>query len=320
MFKTLLCSAAILAAGLTPAGATFPERPLRIVSGSAAGGSSDFVGRVVADAVGAIFGQRIVVENRTGVNGVLGAEAVVNSPADGYTAFVCPMSTASITPQLLGARMPVDPGTDLGPVAVVTMSSYGLVVRTESPYQSLNDIVQAARQRPGELSYASPGVGSAQHLGGELLKQITGTDISHISFRGAAPAMLEILAGRIDFSMTNLGDAVGHIQGGRLRLLGIADGTPSPIFPQARPLSESVPGLEVVGWFGICARRDIPAEALARWTDGIRQALSDEAVRARIVAGGMTPHFEDTATFQRRLTADRENWLRVIQAVNIRAD
>jgi tripartite-type tricarboxylate transporter receptor subunit TctC len=126
-----------------------PDRPLRIISGASAGGSNDFVARLMAEVLGAELGQRIVVENRTGVNGVVAAEHVVSSPGDGTTAFVCPMSTMTMTPQLIGAQMPVDPGVDLGPIALVGLSSYGLVVRAGAPYRNLGDIIAEAKRRPG---------------------------------------------------------------------------------------------------------------------------------------------------------------------------
>ncbi|TCH98327.1 tripartite tricarboxylate transporter substrate binding protein [Roseococcus sp. SYP-B2431] len=314
-----ILGALLLLAG--PAAAQdFPNRPLRIISGSAAGGSNDFVARFFAEKIGNIFGQRIVVENRAGVNGVIGAEAVVNSPADGYTAFVCPMSTVTITPQLVGMTMPVDPGVDLGPIAMVGLSSYGLVVRAQSPYRNLADLIADARSRPGQITFASPGVGAAQHLGGELLKQMTGTQMEHVAFRGAAPAMVEILAGRVDFSLTNIADIARQVQGGDLRLLAIADETPSPIFPNAPRVSQTVPGFQVVGWFGLCARRDIPPAAMARWLTAIQQVLASGELRQRLSDGGITPLFEDTETFARRIAADRTNWRQIIQASNIRAE
>lgn len=318
MLRYLLSALLLLA---VPAAAQdFPNRPLRIISGSAAGGSNDFVARFFAETLGNIFGQRIVVENRAGVNGVIGAEVVVNSPADGYTAFVCPMSTVTITPQLIGMSMPVDPGTDLGPLAMVGLSSYGLVVRAASPYRNLSDLIADARRRSGQITFASPGVGAAQHLGGELLKQMTGTQMEHVAFRGAAPAMVEILAGRVDFSLTNLGDIVRQVQAGDLRLLAIADDTPSPVFPDAPRVSQTVPGFEVVGWFGLCARRDIPPAAAARWVAAIRQVLEDPGLRQRLTDAGITPRFEDAETFARRIAGDRENWRRIIHASNIRSE
>jgi tripartite-type tricarboxylate transporter receptor subunit TctC len=297
-----------------------PDRPLRIISGASAGGSNDFVARLMAEVLGAELGQRIVVENRTGVNGVVAAEHVVNSPGDGTTALVCPMSTMTMTPQLIGAQMPVDPGVDLGPIALVGLSSYGLVVRAGAPYRTLGDIIAEAKRRPGQVSYASPGVGSAQHLGGELLQQLTGTQMEHIAFRGAAPAIVEILAGRIDFTMTNLGDAVRQIQSGDLRLLAIADDIPSPVFPGTPSMAATVPELEVVGWFGLCGRRDIPAPALARWVDAMRRVLADPATRERLTQGGLSPLFEDTATFGARIARDRARWKQVIEAVGVKAE
>jgi tripartite-type tricarboxylate transporter receptor subunit TctC len=317
--RLLLAALALLlsAGGVRAQG--FPDHMLRIVSGSAAGGSSDFVARSTAEAVGTVLGQRIVVENRTGVNGVIAAEAVATSPPDGYTTFVCPMSTMTMTPQLLGPGH-FDPGAELAPIAMVGLSSYGLVVRRQSPFKSLADILAAARARPGQLTFASPGVGAAQHLGMELLKQQTHTDMVHVPFRGAAPAIMEIIAGRVDFTLTNLGDAVRQLQDGELRLLAIGDDTPQAVFPDAPRVSTTVPGFSVMGWFGLCSRRDLPSAIIASWEDAVRRVMADEEHRARLRAGGITPLFEDRATFTRRVEADRARWLKVIQGMNVRAD
>jgi tripartite-type tricarboxylate transporter receptor subunit TctC len=230
------------------------------------------------------------------------------------------MSTMSITPQLVGANFPVDPGADLLPIANVAMSVYGFVVAAGSPYRSVEDVIAAARERPGRLSFASAGVGSAQHLQGELLKQKTGTDIVHVPFRGATPAIVEILAGRIDFMLTNMADMTRQVQAGALRLLAVTDDEPFPLFPEAPTMARLIPGFSVVGWFAICAQKGLAPELVDRWEAAIRQVMADPAIIRRMTEAGLTPRFEDRAALAQRLAADRALWLGVIRAVGLRAE
>jgi tripartite-type tricarboxylate transporter receptor subunit TctC len=314
-----LCAALgvlLVAPGTAPA----QERTVRIISGASAGGSSDFATRVLAEAVGPILGVRAVVENRTGANGIVAATETARSAPDGSTMFICPMSTMSITPQLIGSTFPVDPGTDLLPLANVALSSYGFVVATNGPYRSVQDVLAAAKAKPGQVSFASAGVGSAQHQQGELLKQKTGVDIVHIPYRGAAPAIVDILGGRTDFMITNMADVTRQVQDGALRLLAISDDEPFPLFPEVPPLSRIIPGFNVVGWFALCGQKTMPAEVADRWEAAVRQAMADPAVVAKMAQGGLTPRFEDRAAIARRLATDRALWHGVIHAVNLTAE
>lgn len=318
MPRRLACIALLTAALAWPAAAQ--ERSVRVISGAAAGGSSDFVSRLVAEAVGPLLGARAVVENRTGANGVVAAAEVARAAPDGTTVFTCPMSTMAITPQLVGANLPVDPGAELAPIATVALSSYGFVVATNGPYRSVPDVLEAARRRPGQVTFASAGVGSAQHLSGELLQQRTGVRMAHVPYRGASPAVVDILGGRTDFMITNMADIARQVQDGALRLLAIGDDGGSPLFPDVAPLSRLVPGFDVVGWFAVCGPRGMAPEALRRWEEAVRRAMADPALARRMAEGGLTPRFEDAETLRRRLEADRRRWREVIQAVNLRAD
>ncbi len=314
-----LASVIFLAAALAwPAAAH--ERSVRVVSGAAAGGSSDFVSRLVAEAVGPLLGARAVVENRTGVNGAIAAAEVARSAPDGTTVFTCPMSTMAITPQLVGANLPVDPGAELAPIATVALSSYGFVVAANGPYRGVPDVLEAARRRPGQVTFASAGVGSAQHLSGELLKQRTGVQMTHVPYRGASPAVVDILGGRTDFMMTNMADITRQVQDGALRLLAIGDDGGSPLFPEVPPLSRLIPGFNVVGWFGLCGPKGMAPEVLRRWEDAVRQAMADPVLVRRMAEGGLTPRFEDAKTLAGRLEADRRQWREVIRSVNLRAE
>lgn len=316
MRRILLAAAAALIA--LPALAQ--DRTIRVISGFAAGGAGDLMARLIAEYVPPLMNARGVVENRTGANGLIGAEVVARSAPDGATVLQCPMGSMTITPNLPGAALPIDPRTEMTGIANVALSTYALIVAARGPHQDVPGLLAAARARPGALSYASAGVGSAQHLSGELLKARTGLDIVHVPYRGATPAVVDILGGRVDFMITNLGDVMRQITGGELRLLALGDDAGSPLFPNARPISAFVPGLQMAGWFGICGPRAMSAESLAQWSDATRRALDNPGLRERLLANGLTPRFEDTATFNARIARDLQSWGEVIRAAGVRGD
>jgi len=296
------------------------DRSYRIISGFAAGGASDLISRLLAEAVAAPLGARVVVENRTGANGTIAAEVVARSAPDGATVFQCPMGTLTISPQLVGATLPVDPGEALAPIAVVALSSYGFIVAANGPYSDVASVLAKARAPGAQVTFASAGVGSAQHLSGELLRQRTGANLVHVPYRGATPAIVDILGGRTDFMITNLADATAQIRDGALRLLALADDGGTTLFPDLPPLSRTVPGFDVAGWFGICGPRGMPPAIAAAWEAAIAAAVAEPRFAARLTDAGLTPRFEPAAAFARRIADDRRRWGEVIRAVGIRAE
>lgn len=296
------------------------DRITRIIIGYPPGGATDAISRLIADAIAPLLGQRVLVDSRPGVNGTLGAVYVAQGAPDGTLVYQCAMSTLAITPQLPGLSLPLDPGRELIPIANLALSSYGLVVAANSSYRSLSDILAAARARPGQVSFASPGVGSVQHLSGEYMNQLASVSMMHVPYRGSASAILDVLAGRIDFMFTNLGDVSRQIQSGDLRLLGQGDPSRFPVFPDAPRISDTLPGFEVTGWFGLCGHKDLPTGERERWTNAIRTAMRDESLLRRLQDLGFSPYFEDSATLTRRLADDRERWLRIIRARNVSAN
>ncbi len=317
--RTLVLVAVLAGAVAGSSFAAFPDKSPRIVSGYAAGGASDLISRFIAEAVSPILGQRVVVENRPGLNGVIGAEVVARSAPDGYSVLQCPMSSLAITPQLIGVTVPLDPGVELMPLSNMALSSYGLVVAAGSPHRSMADILAAARARPGQVTFSSPGPGSAQHLSGELLKRLAKVDLQHIAYKGAAPAVVDIMGGRIDFMITNLGDVGRQVQAGQLRLLAQGDPSRFPLFPDLPRIAETVPGFEITGWFGICGPKGLPSEIVTRWDEAIRQAMQDPLLLRRMQDGGFTPFYEGPAAFAKRLEIDRRRWGEVIRAGNVGA-
>ncbi|MBR0681086.1 tripartite tricarboxylate transporter substrate binding protein [Roseomonas eburnea] len=309
-------AAAILAAA--PA-AAFPDRPVRILGGFAAGGTSDIVNRLTAEAVAASFGQRPVVEIRTGANGFIAAAEAARSPADGHTVVQCSTGLLTITPELPGAQMPIDPARDLVPIANLVHSTQVIVVSARSPYRSVAEVVAAARARPGTLTYASAGIGAVSHLSGARFAQMGGLELVHVPYRGAAPGVLDVAAGRADLIITNLGDVAGQVGEG-LRLLAFADGIGSPRFPDAGQVSEALPGYAISGWFGLCGPRGMPEAAVARWVEALRTGFADEALQRRLLENGLTPRFEDPARFARTIADDRAMWGETIRAARIRVE
>ncbi len=296
------------------------ERTARVMVGFAPGGTADLTGRIIAEFAAPRIGLRAVVETRTGATGMIAAAEVVRSGADGLTVLQCAMGPMTINPELPGTTSPVDPRRDLIGFANVAMSTYGFVVAANGPWRDIPQILAAARERPGRLTYASAGVGTSQQLAGELLKLRTGLDIVHVPYRGAALAVVDILGGRADFMITNLGDVSRQVQGGEMRLLALGDSAGSPLFPNARPMSDFVPDLEMAGWFGLCGARTTPPAMVARWAEAMRAALEDVEVRRRLVENGLTPISEGTDAFNARIAADRIRWGEVIRTARIRAE
>ncbi|WP_424812285.1 Bug family tripartite tricarboxylate transporter substrate binding protein [Roseococcus sp. YIM B11640] len=314
-----LLLALLLACGAASA-QTFPERPPRILGGFAAGGTSDIINRILAEASFATLGQRPVVEVRTGANGFIAAAEAARSGADGYSIVQCATGMLTITPELPGANMPVDPSRDLIPIANFAHSSQVMVVSKDSPFRRVADVIAAARARPGEVSYASAGIGAVSHLSGARLEQLAGVRMLHVPYRGAALGVLDVMAGRADLIITNLGDAAQQIRGGEMRLLAFADGIGSPAFPDAPQIGATVQGYAVSGWFGYCAARGTPEAIIGRWAEAIRAAARDPATLRRFAENGLVARYEAPSDFSRTIAADRATWREVIRGANIRAE
>ncbi len=296
------------------------QLPPRIVNGFAAGGTADILARLVAEQAGGALGARPIVETRTGASGFIAAEHVARGPADGSAVLFSVMSMLAIAPEMPGARLPVDPRAELSGVAMIALSPYGLVVSGQGPHRSLAELIAAAKARPDAVSYASVGPGSAPHLAGELMALRTGARMVHVPYRGGAPAVLDVIAGRADFMAVSLGDVSRQIAAGELRLLALGDERPVPMFPGVPPISATLPGVRAYTWFALTGPRAMPAEARQRWERGVQAAMADAAFRQRVEQLGLVPLFEDGPTLDARIASDRATWGEVIRAANIRAN
>lgn len=318
-----ILGAALAALTLQTATAQQPalsDRPIRMLYGFAAGGSGDLAARLLADVASRELGQRVVVENRTGANGMIAAEAAARGPTDGSNVLFCTTGNMTIVTELPGAQLPINPATDLIGIGQLLRSTFGLVVGKDSPYRSIQDLVADARANPGKVSYATPGIGSVQHLSTELLGQKIGAQMVHVPYRGSQAALQDLLAGRTSFSITNLGDVISHIRSGQLRLLGLGDPLGKRFFPDAPMIAEVVPGFETYAWFGLCGPTGLPDAVVKRWEKAIQAAVNDPTVSQKLLDNGMVPAFADSAELKKTMDENRRSYREVIRAANIKAE
>ena len=317
----LVATVAVAAAATaSPAIAWAPDRPARILVGFAAGGTGDLIARTVAEMASPRLGQAVVVENRAGANGMIAAEAAARAAPDGLTMLICPTGNMTILPELPGARLPIDVRAELAPVANVALSTYGMVVGAAAPWRSAAEFIEAARTRPGALSFASVGTGSAQHLAGERLRRAAGIELLHVAYRGASLAAVDLIARRADVVITNLGDVARQVTGGELRLLALGDAAGHPLFPDAPKLPDTLPGFEVTSWLGICGPRGLPGEVVAAWSRAVLHGLAEPAIAQQLLDNGLRPLPEGPDAFAARIVRDRAAWGEVIRAAGIRAE
>lgn len=312
-------AALALGSGLGPARAQWkPTRDMRILNGFAAGGAGDMLCRIMADALGPIFGRSVIVDTRTGANGFIAADVVASGAPDGHSATLVTMSMMTVAPQLPGMTVPFNVQTDLTPLGSLAKIYVIAVVPPNSPYHSIEDLVKAAKAKPGTLNFGSAGIGSAPHLAGELFNSLAGTKLVHIPYRGGAAAMVEVMAGRLDLIIGNMPDFLGSITQGKLRALAFAGSEAAPQLPNIPLISATVPGYQVENWFGFAGPKNLPPEIARAWTDAMVKALADPAVRKRLDQAGLA-RLSGTADEMRKLVADdRARWGKVIADANIR--
>ncbi|WP_188898831.1 Bug family tripartite tricarboxylate transporter substrate binding protein [Caldovatus sediminis] len=298
----------------------FPSREVRIVCGFAPGGTCDLLSRMLAEHLTPIFGQRVIVENRTGASGMIGADSVAKSPPDGHVVSLATMAMHTILPEMPGVRMPFDVDRDLTPIANVANIYNVLVVRPNAEFRTVAELIAHARANPGRLTYASAGNGSSQHLAAELFKRMAGVDLLHVPYRGGAPAIVDIVAGRTDMMFGNLPEFLGQIRGGGLRPLAFGAPRVSPLFPDLPRIADTLPGFEIRNWFGIAGPGNLPPPIVARWNAALRQVAEDPVFQRRMTENAMEIIVGSTEEFLRTIAEDRRRWGEVIRAANIRAD
>jgi len=317
-----LCAALValgLAAPVHAQKAEYPVRPVRVVVGFPAGGPSDILARLVAQNLAQSTGQQFVVDNRGGASGMIGAELVAKAPADGYTLLVVP-ATHAVNPSLY-KKIAFDTVRDFTPVSLVAEGPFILVVHPSLPVKTAQDLIGLARKRPGELNYASAGVGGLPHLAGELFKSMTGVKMNHIPYKGAAPATVDLVAGHVTIMFNNMLSAIPHVKGGRLRAVGVTTLKRSSAVPDVPTIAESgVKGYEVSGWYGVLGPAGLPADVLAKLNTEVNRGMRQPDVMKRLAAEGVDATGSTPDEFGARIRKEMAKWGGVVKAANVTAE
>lgn len=298
---------------------SFPSRTIHMVVPAAAGGTVDILARVLAPKLSAGLGQPVIVENRPGAGTNIGMEAVAKSAPDGHTALVGGVPVA--TNKVLYRKLDFDPVADLAPVSRLVTSANVLVVNPSLPVHSVRELIEYARSRPGELHFGSPSTGSTPHLAGELFNTLAGVKTVHVPYKGAAPALTDLVAGRLQLSFDNIPPALPHIRAGRLRALAVTSPRRSPLLPDLPTVTEAgLAKFEVTAWFGLLVPAGTPAEAIDRLHSEAAKALDDPAVRERLTALGFEVGASTPQEFAAFIREEAGRWTPIIRASGARAD
>ncbi|MET3464690.1 MULTISPECIES: tripartite tricarboxylate transporter substrate binding protein [unclassified Variovorax] len=312
----LLCSAA-LPARAEPA--AWPSKPIKLVVGYAAGGATDVVARLVAVRLGEQLGQPVLVDNRTGANSNVGAEAVARAPADGYTLYV--YTIANTINASLYARLGYDPVKDFEPVGLIAKIPNILVVNPKLPIRSVADYLRFAKEQPDGITFASSGSGSSIHLSGEMFKMKAGLKMLHVPYRGSAPAITDLLGGQVQSMFDNMPSALPHVQGGRLRAIAITSAQRSPLLPDVPTVAESgYPGFDVQSWFGLAAPAGTPHPVIERLNAALDKVMAAPEVRQRLRDLGATPEAGTPEQMRALAVAEIKRWREVVKASGAKAE
>jgi tripartite-type tricarboxylate transporter receptor subunit TctC len=309
--------AALLAA---PAAAqTFPNRPVRLVVGFAAGGGTDLAARVVAQGLSERWGQQVVVENRGGAGGILASEVVAHAPADGYTLLGCGIAH-TLAPSLRKS-LPYDDAKDFAPLTATATFVNVMIVNPQRPWRTAAELLAQAKATPGKLTYGSSGVGSTLHLSMELVKIMAGVDIIHVPYKGGAPALGDLIAGHIDVTFDNIPGVIGAIKGGQVRALAVSGTTRNAQLPDVPPLAEAgVPGFEVLGWYGLCGRAGTPEPILDKLHADVTAVLNTPAYRKAAAEQGTDPAPMTRAEYTAFLAAQGAKWAKVVREAGVQPE
>jgi hypothetical protein len=317
---TLLALAAAAAVGAAHAQTyPIPSKPIRIIVPTSPAGGNDAMARIVAQKLGERMKQPVIVENKSGANGAIGTEFVAKSAPDGYTILFGYIATHGINPGL--SKVPYDPVKDFAPIAQIAEAQGVLVVTPSLPAKSVKELIALAKAKPGKLSYASAGNGTAPHIAGELFKQMTGTDLLHVPYKGSGPAVTDTLAGTTQVMFPSLVAASGHMKSGKLRGLAVTGKKRSPLFPDLPTIAESgVAGFEVVQWYGFFAPAKTPKEIVDRLSREILAVMNDPDTAKKFADQGADIVTGTPEELGKLVQSELAKWGKFIKEAKITAD
>jgi tripartite-type tricarboxylate transporter receptor subunit TctC len=318
-FRIAAVTVAMLAAGGgASAQSAFPSKPVHIFVPYAAGGGVDILARTLGEVVSKQWGQSVVVENRPGAGGVVASQALVSASPDGYTLIV--VASGHATNAFLYPKIPYDTFKDFTPISLLASSPNILLVRADSPFKTLDDVIAQAKAKPGSLSFGDAGTGTSTHLAGELLKSLAQIDIAAIPYKGGAPAVNDLLGGQIPLSFNNGPESVGQIAAKTVRALAVTTAARAPFLPDVPSIGETVRGYDTEVWWGLLGPGGMPRELIEKLSHDFVAALNTEAVKERLTKLGATPIGSSPEAFNATIHADYEKWGPIIKAASIRAE
>jgi tripartite-type tricarboxylate transporter receptor subunit TctC len=307
-------------AGLAPAqNAGFPDRPIRMIVGFAAGGSTDVAARIVAQKMSEVLGQSVLVENRTGASGLIAAEDVVKSPPDGYTLMMASQTVLAVAPHLY-RKATVDPVKDFAPVAYCGASPLVLVVNPSFPAHTTAEVIALAKGTPGKIIFGTGGVGTTPHIASEMFQYAAGIKMTHVPYRGEAGAINDLVAGQIPAMFANLSAVMGQIKAGTMRAIAVTSPQRSPLVPDVPTVAETLPEFAAETWFGLVAPTGTPHDVIAKLNTAALQALASADTKKRYADLGMTDTSEGRTTPEQLdayIKSEIAKWAKVIKDANI---
>lgn len=307
---TVLCGAAMAQ--------NYPAKTVRMVVGYPPGGPTDLIARIVSQKLSESWGQQVIVDNRPGASGMIGAELTVRAAPDGYTLLMVPV-TYAVTPSLY-PKMTYDAAKDLAPVAQVAAAPFILVVHPTLPVKTVKDLITLARSRPAQLNYASASTGGMPHLAGELFNTMTGVKMIHIPYKGAAPATTDLLAGQVQLMFNNMLSAMPQVKNGRLRAIAVTSSKRSAAAPELPAIAETVPGYEASGWYAALGPAAMPRELIGKINNDMNRIMKMPDVMQRLAGDGVEAVGTTPDQFGTYLRSEISKWGKVVQASGAKAD
>ncbi len=314
LVATIFAGVCMSAAAQSP----YPTKPVRLVVPYPPGGPTDFVGRAVSAKLTELLGQQMVVDNRPGAGTVIASEMIARAAPDGYNLLFGTGGGTFLAPLIL-PKVPYDPQKDFVPVAMLVQSPQVLVVHPSVGANSVKELIAVAKAKPGQLNFSSVGTGTSPHLGGELFKALAGVDIVHVPYKGTAPSMTDLIAGRVQMAWSSIPTVLTHVQAGRLRMLGTGGTRRSPALPDIPPIADTLPGYELVTWYAIFAPTGTPAAIINRLNVETAKVLKDADIQKRFGEQGLEPSIMTPQELKRYTEADVSRWTKLVKAANIKA-